>query len=60
MLRYRVIKTNVEVLFSNLSEEEASYALGNLVDSGQLDCSVESYEHESAEGKRLGRDPDLH
>jgi hypothetical protein len=34
MLRYRVIKTNVEVLFSNLSEEEASYALANLEDTG--------------------------
>jgi hypothetical protein len=60
MLRYRVIKTNVEVLFSNLSEEEASYALANLEDTGTKGCSIEKYEYLTSEGKRLGRDPDFH
>jgi len=60
MQKYRVIKTNVECLFDNLTIEEAEYALGNLVDSGAIGCSVECYEWVSPEGKRLGRDPDLH
>jgi len=60
MQKYRVIKTNVECLFDNLTIEEAEYALANLLDLGTKGCSIEKYEYLTSEGKRLGRDPDLH
>jgi len=60
MLRYRVIHTNVECLFDNLTEEEATYALANVIDAGKEGCTIERYEVPSPEAKRLGRDPDLH
>jgi hypothetical protein len=70
MQKYRVVKTNVggafrnrlitECLFDNLSEDEANYALANLIDLGNIGCSVEKYDWIAPEFKRLGRDPDLH
>jgi hypothetical protein len=60
MQKYRVVKTNVECLFDNLTEDEANYALANLIDLGNIGCSVEKYDWIAPEGKRLGRDPDLH
>jgi len=60
MLRYRVIQTKIDCLFDNLTEEEASYALANLIEGGQEGCTIESYHWFHPEGKRLGRDPDLH
>jgi len=60
MIKYRVIQTVVKCLFDNLTEEEASYALANLIGRGEEDCSVESYEWIPSESKRMGRDPDLH
>tara|TARA_R110000737_G_scaffold165516_1_gene192928 strand:- start:141 stop:323 length:183 start_codon:yes stop_codon:yes gene_type:complete len=60
MQKYRVIKTNVECLFDNLTIEEAEYALANLEDTGTTGCSIEKYVYLTSEGKRLGRDPDLH
>ena len=50
----------MKCLFDNLTEEEASYTLGNLIGAGEEGCSVESYEWIPSESKRLGRDPDLH
>ena len=60
MIKYRVIQTAVKCLFDNLTEEEASYTLGNLIGAGEEGCSVESYEWIPSESKRLGRDHDLH
>jgi hypothetical protein len=60
MQKYRVVKTNVECLYDNLTEDEANYALANLVDLGNFGCSIEKYDWSSPEAKRLGRDPDLH
>ena len=60
MQKYRVVKTNVECLFDNLTVDEANYALANLMDAGTTGCSVEKYDWIAPEGKRLGRDPDLH
>ena len=50
----------MECLFDNLTEDEANYALANLMDAGTTGCSVEKYDWIAPEGKRLGRDPDLH
>ena len=60
MQKYRVVKTNVECLYDNLTEDEANYALANLVDLGNFGCSIEKYDWSPPEAKRLGRDPDLH
>ena len=60
MQKYRVVKTNVECLFDNLTEDEANYALANLMDVGTTGCSIEKYDWIPPEAKRLGRDPDLH
>ena len=40
MQKYRVVKTNVECLYDNLTEDEANYALANLVDLGNFGCSI--------------------
>lgn len=50
----------MDCIFDNLTEEQASYALANLIDKGEEGCSIETYEWLPSESKRLGRDPDLH
>ena len=60
MIKFRVIQTSVDCIFDNLTEEQASYALANLIDKGEEGCSIETYEWLPSESKRLGRDPDLH
>ena len=52
MQKYRVVKTNVggafrnrlitECLFDNLSEDEANYALANLIDLGNIVVPLKS------------------